>query len=74
MIKLTELITQHWISDLHRILNLIAELDWYVHKMRKYIIKTYENTTLLFTVLIVFYLTDNITKLHCLEHNLWCLG
>lgn len=30
MIKLTELITQHWISDLHDILNLIAELDWYV--------------------------------------------
>lgn len=28
MIKLSELITQHWIGDLYVILKLIAELDW----------------------------------------------
>jgi len=28
MIKLSELITQNWISDLHEIVMLIAELDW----------------------------------------------
>lgn len=30
MIKLSELITRHWIGDVHEILKLIAELDWYV--------------------------------------------
>lgn len=30
MTKLSELIIQNWISDLHLILKLIAELDWYV--------------------------------------------
>jgi len=30
MTKLSELITQNWISDLHEMLKLIAELDWYV--------------------------------------------
>jgi len=30
MTKLSEFIIQHWISDLHLILKLIAELDWYV--------------------------------------------
>jgi len=33
MIKLTELITHKWISDLHSILKLIAELDWYVYNL-----------------------------------------
>lgn len=31
MIKLSELITQQWIGDLHELLKLIAELDWYVN-------------------------------------------
>lgn len=33
MIKLSELITRHWIGDVHEILKLIAELDWYVRKL-----------------------------------------
>lgn len=48
MTKLTEFITHNWIGDLHEILKLIAELDWYVLMlMLKFsIVQTFKNSLL----------------------------